>query len=251
MKDELELSFFTEKENVKKKTPINTKKRKEIKEETTAALAGLLSKESTLTLILLLFSSLSDPLSLVSLVLLPHQGFFPFFFFLHCLFLICDIKDYRTKKEKTLPKKKRETKLIYRFAVIVAVIGKVPLDELFQPGLQIGGWLVSEFSPGGTNIRVSKRNVAVSRHVHDIPLRLNLQMSLQDTHKSGHGNGRSVPEVKYPIRSGSPFLPTRPGTLASGIQGAKAPLHDIINVGKIASEVGVVFTAVDGDGFPL
>jgi len=63
IKDELqlELSFFTKRKKNVKKTPINTKKRKEINEGTTAGLAGLLSKESTL--VLLFFSSLLDPLS--------------------------------------------------------------------------------------------------------------------------------------------------------------------------------------------
>ncbi|RYR76911.1 hypothetical protein Ahy_A01g001420 [Arachis hypogaea] len=104
--------------------------------------------------------------------------------------------------------------LFVSLAVIVAVVREVPLNELLQPGLQIGGGFVPEFPPGRTDIGVSERNVAVSRHIHNIPLGLNLQVTLQYTHQSWNGHGRSVTQIKDPIRSGPSLLPTRPGTLA-------------------------------------
>lgn len=72
--------------------------------------------------------------------------------------------------------------------MIVAVIRKIPPNKLLQPGLQIGCGLVPEFPPGQAYIRVRERNVAVSRHVHEILLRLHLQMPLQDADKCRHGH---------------------------------------------------------------
>ncbi|PON48432.1 hypothetical protein PanWU01x14_237210 [Parasponia andersonii] len=96
-----------------------------------------------------------------------------------------------------------------------------------------------------------ERNVAVSRHVHNIPLRLNLQMPLKNIHKRRYGHRRRVPQVKDPVRRWPLFLPTRPGTLPGRVQRSEAPLHDVVNVGEIPGQVDPILAPVDRDGLPL
>ena len=121
--------------------------------------------------------------------------FFPFLFFSFSIFhfffpiSLSSGKIKREKKKQNPKRISKKEKLIYIcFATVVPVIRKVPLDELPQPSLQIRRRFIPKLPPRITNVRMRKRNVAVSWHIHNLLLRFRLQMLLQYTHKCRHGH---------------------------------------------------------------
>jgi len=79
---------------------------------------------------------------------------------------------------------------------IVAIIAKIPLYKLLQPGVQVGDGPILELRRRGRDVRVREWDVAVARHLEDVALGLHVQILLQDVDECRYCHRGGVAQVE-------------------------------------------------------
>ncbi|BAS81319.1 Os02g0791450, partial [Oryza sativa Japonica Group] len=131
------------------------------------------------------------------------------------------------------------------------VVGEVPLDELLEPDVEVGGRLVAELLPREGDVGVREWHVAIAGHLDHVLLGLHAEVLLQDGHQVGHRHRRGVAEVEDPVGRRPALLAPGAGALPGRVERAEAALDDVVDVGEVAGEVDAVLAAVHRDGLPL
>lgn len=78
------------------------------------------------------------------------------------------------------------------------VVTQIPSGKLLKTSLKVGGGLVTELSLRGTDVSMSEGHIPIPRHLHNVPLCLDFQQSLENTHQIGHWDRGGVSKIENP-----------------------------------------------------
>ena len=98
---------------------------------------------------------------------------------------------------------------------------------------------------------MSEGHIAIPRHLHNVPLCLDFQQPLENSHQISHWNRGGVSEIENPQLSGTTLLATTPSALVGGVQSPQTALDNVIDVGEVPSDSAVVGALEDRNGFAL
>jgi len=135
-------------------------------------------------------------------------------------------------------------------SLLYIIVCQIPIHKVLETLIQVCRWLVAKLSLGKRDISMCKRNIPISGHFDEGPLGFHSKVALQNVHQGGYCDWRGVAKIKNPEHGYTLLFAPTPCAPSCCIKRCHTPIHNVINVRKIPSQVFVVLALVYVDRFP-
>lgn len=133
----------------------------------------------------------------------------------------------------------------------VTVIAEIPFYKLLQSRVEVRDRFVVELQFGGRDVGVREWDVAVARHFDGLTLGFHFEVFLEDVDECRDGDWGCVAQVENAQHGRTGLLAAAACALLGCVQRGNASLHDVVDVGEIASKVFASRARVDADRLSL